>query len=335
VTSVGVAMRRTLTDERVEIVAPAATVVVPVGPPQTRRRWHATAVSLAFAAREGATSFCRNGLMSVAAVLMIFVTLLAFGAAILVLQNLHRVAAAAEEQVLAVAYLRDGLNTRQRTNLANRLRGVDGVATVRFVSRAEALRRLEQSLGGRVNVRDVVRANPLPDSMEIHPERPGDLPAIAEAARAVAGVADVVAGEEITGRIDAAARFVRLAGGVAAAVLALVAIIVILNTLRLTIVARRTDIEIMRLVGATASFVRRPFFVEGMIQGGVAAMAAVVSLGAAYWLFVTRATAAWPFLRLVPAAEAMPVVAIALVVVGLAVGALGTAISVARFLRTR
>jgi cell division transport system permease protein len=327
-------MRPASTEDRIEIVAPPAAAPPAAPFDATYPGWRAVAAGLAFAVAEGADSFRRNGLMSAAAVVMIFVTLLALGGAILTLMNLNRVAAAAEEQVLAVAYLRDGMTAPGRAAVEQRARALDGVADVRFVPRAEALARLERSLGGRVNVRDVVRANPLPDSLEVRPRRPSDLRSVAAALRGLSGIADVVAGEEITGRIDAASRFVRVAGGASTAVLAGVAIVIILNTLRLTIAARRTEIEIMRLVGATSAFIRRPLFVEGMIQGGVAAAGAVVLLAAGYGAFVARASEAWPFLRLVPLAEAMPVVVAALVGGGVFVGVAGTALSVARFLRS-
>ncbi|MDR7409793.1 MAG: permease-like cell division protein FtsX [Armatimonadota bacterium] len=294
-------------------------------------RLEAAVSSVAFLTREGVVGFWRNGLMSVAAVSSILAALLAFGGALVTLWNLQAVAARVEAQLVVVAYLRGGLSPAQREGARRAAERIPGVRTVSFVPREEALRRLEEALGG-VELADAVRQNPLPDTLEVRPEQARDLRRVAEALRSVPGVVEVTYGEDATDRLVGLTRLVRGAGAAATGVLGAVSVVVSTNALRLTVLARQQEVEIMRLVGATSWFVRWPFLVEGLLQGLVAAVCASVLWTVFYPWAVARLQQAWPFLPVLPASQVVLPLVASLLAVGTAVGLLGAAVSVRRFL---
>jgi cell division transport system permease protein len=288
-----------------------------------------------YSTREGWLAFRRNGLMSAAAVTTILVALLALGASVLLAMNLSLLAARVEEQLVAVVYVKDGMSPDRIETLRRAIVETPGVASAAFVSREQALRRLQESLGDQVDLRDVVRTNPLPDTFEVRATRAAGLADLAAALRETPGVRDVTYGADVTDRVVTASRVVRGIGAGATGVLAGVALVVILNTLRLTIASRRGEIEIMRLVGATNAFIRWPFLVEGALQGVLAAVAALLILGIGYGFVLGRVLDAWPVLPAVPAYAALPVLAVALVAGGAAVGLVGSLLAIARFLRAQ
>ncbi len=256
--------------------------------------------------------------MSAACAACLAAALLSLGASYLVLLNLHRIASRLESQLVAVAYLQDGLGPRE---IQEALEAARRIGEAVLVPKEEAFRRLQESL--RVDLRDVVGANPLPDAIEVRPSRPADLPLVVRALRGIQGVEEVVHGGELTDRVLLAARLVRGLGGGVTAVLGLGAAVVIANAIRLTLLARRTEIEIMRLVGATDGFIRAPFLVEGVLHGLVGATVAYVLLAFGYVLLARHLLALWPTWPLVPAKEAL--FAAAAVLFGGGIGIAGTA----------
>ncbi|HEY3247869.1 MAG TPA: permease-like cell division protein FtsX [bacterium] len=287
--------------------------------------------ALAYFGAEAVSGVRRNGLMSVAAITTVMVVLLSVGASILIGVNLANIAGALEADVQIVAFLRDGQSPDAVALLQRRVREISGVAAVRFVSRAEALNRLRQSFGDDGALANL-DANPLPDSLEIRVLDPQQLGAVAGAVRGLPGVDDVTYGAQVVDRLLALTRGVRILMVSAGILLGAVAVVVVVNTIRLTVIARRQEIEIMGLVGATRWFIRWPFLIEGMLHGVAAAGASAVLLSGGYALTVARLGASLPFLPLLPVQHVVGVLIAALVLVGVGVGGAGSAIAVRRFL---
>lgn len=277
-------------------------------------------------------SFRRNGLMTAAAVTTVMVALLTVGAAVLGGLNLNHLAATLDAQVAVVAFLRDGTKPAQVKQLQQAMTALPGVTAVRFVSKAEALARLRQRLGQSAAFEDLAANNPLPDSLEIRVASAQRITQVAAAVGQQPGVEDVTYGAQVTDRLIALTRGLRLVAVLLTCFLAAVALIVVVNTLRLTVMARAREIEIMQLVGATRWFVRWPFVIEGVLEGVVAACVAVLLLTLVYSLAAARLQASLPFFPLVPAGDAAVPVALSVVAGGMAVGAAGSLIAMRRFL---
>src|SRR6266849_4821604 len=271
-----------------------------------RRVYAVVGQAISFAADAG-TSFRRNGLMTVAAVTTIMVALLVVGTAVLLGLNLSHVAATLEAQVEVVAFLRDGLSSSALTRVQETIVAIPEVASVQFVSRADALGRLRQRLGDSAAFSDLESSNPLADSLEVRLVDPARARVVAAAISDVSGVDEVTYGAQVLDRLLALIQGVRVLAGVLTLFLSGVALVVVVNTIRLTVIARQREIEIMRLAGATV------------------VLAGLYALGAA------RVASALPFFPLVSVTSGVQSVAIVVAATGVIVGAAGSLIAVRRF----
>lgn len=283
-------------------------------------------------AADAVAGFRRNGLMTVAAVTTVMVALLVVGAAVLIGLNLARIASAVEAQVEVIAFLQDGLGQARTARLRTAVAGLPGVTAVTFVTRDEALRRLQDHLGDGAAFDDLVKTNPLPDSFELQLVNPGQAPTIARAVARQPGVIDVTYGGQVVDRVVALGRGVRLVATLLTLFLAGVALVVVVNTIRLTVIARRQEIEIMALVGATRWFIRWPFLIEGLLQGAAAAAGAVIILTIVYAVGTARLGALLPFLPIAGVADAFRPLMLWVLAGGAGLGMLGSVIAIRRFL---
>ena len=282
--------------------------------------------------REGVEGFKRNGLMSVAAVTITMVTLMSLGAAFIVAGTLDQLAAGVERKLEVIVYLRDGLRPADVDAVRTRLGRLPGVTGVVFVSKEDALASFQQKLGSKVDLKEFLSHNPLPASFEVTAARPERLEAIAASARRLPQVEHASYGGQTIDHLLSVTRIVRLGGLAASAGLALVAMIIIVNTIRLTVFARRMEIEVMRLVGATAWFIRWPFVIEGAITGAVAAGAALILVTGMYAWLAWTAGGSLPFLPLLSPLEVARVLAWKLLMWGVLIGIGASLLAVRRFL---
>ena len=222
--------------------------------------------------------------------------------------------------------------TPKQVNKVGAYLGADSqISQYHFVSRAEALKDMERRYP---NYTKNVASNPFPASFEITPRDANSLKAISADLRAqkFAGVEVVKDGQKLSKRILSVARVIEIVFLVAVVVLLGASVLLIANTIRLSIFSRRREIEVMKLVGATNWFVRGPFMLEGLLCGLGGAVAAVVllMLGKEAVLpaiiptdYTSPDVQAWSF----------PLIALMLILIGLAVGALGSGMTLRRFLK--
>lgn len=300
------------------------------GPAASRRP--ASVRGVRYFIREGVEGFRRNGLMSVAAVTITVVTLVSLGAAIILAGTLDALAGGVERRIQVVVYLRDGLRPRELDAVHTRLARLPGVTGVVFVSKEAALESFQRRLGGKVDLRGILSHNPLPASFEVTASRPEQLRDIAAAAAALRQVEHASYGAQMADRLVAITRLVRLGGVAISAGLAIVAMIIIVNTIRLTVLARRTEIDIMRLVGATAWFIRWPFVVEGAISGALAGVMALVLVSGAYTWLSWATGGSLPFLPLLSPLQVAVQLAWKLMLWGVLIGIAGSLLALRRFL---
>jgi cell division transport system permease protein len=232
-------------------------------------------------------------------------------------------------------YLDDGATMPQRHAVEALIAAQTGAAP-RFVSKKEALVRLRQDLGDVGKVLDDLPDNPLRDAYE-QPLQGLDetrVTALGAQLRALPGVVDVDDGAAWLWPLMRAMRILRVLGFGLFALVAVATVVLTANTFRLSVYARRDEIGILKLVGATDSYVRGPFLVEGLIEGSLGGVAAALLLGIAHHSIWPRAQIALAALAPVgPAPLSVRAAALALVVAGAAFGLLASGLSVGRFLR--
>jgi cell division transport system permease protein len=223
---------------------------------------------------------------SAVATATIALCLLLAGAFALLLGNMERVLERFGEEVHVSAYLADGLAAAEQERLAEGVGALPGVESVTLVTKEAALERFRASPFGRAALVEGLDENPLPASLEVvlAPEarsRDG-VEALVAALRGVPGIAELGYGHEW---VDGYARAVSVVRGLAlaiGAVLALATLLIVANTIRLSIYARRDELEILQLVGAGRVFVATPFLLEGVLEGALGGLGALAALAAGF-----------------------------------------------------
>ncbi|HYR21169.1 MAG TPA: permease-like cell division protein FtsX [Myxococcales bacterium] len=237
-------------------------------------------------------------------------------------------------QRTVTAYLDRALSEEQARAVAERLRADHPGVEVVLVSPAQALDRLRVQLGDLGGALDGLSRNPLPATLELTPRGGGDLRALADRVSNVGGVAEVDYGREWVDRLEALGGALRGFGTASLALLAVAALLVVANTIRLAVYARRDEIEIMKLVGATDGYVRAPFLLEGALQGLCGAALAAAGLLAVQRLVLPRAAAAFAFASGASAPHLAAQHCAVLAAAGALVGLCGSYLAVGRSLRT-
>jgi cell division transport system permease protein len=226
-----------------------------------------------------------NSVTSALAMATIAVALVLVGAFALLLGNMRGLLERFGEQLQVTAYLEDGIGEDGGRELAARVAEVEGVQTVALVSKREALERFRHSLGG-ADLLEGLDENPLPASLEIvlRPERrtPEGMAVVAEALEGMPGIDELAHGHEW---MEGYSRAAALAGAVAVglgAVLGLSALLIVSNTIRLAVYAREEELAILSLVGASRTYLRAPFLIEGTLQGAAGGLLALAVLYAGF-----------------------------------------------------
>ena len=225
----------------------------------------------------------RSGIFSMAT---IGVALFVLGAFLLAASNLERLGDEWGRSAEMSVYLHDDASPNDVKAVEGLLAPGATVASHEFISKAEALQRFKATFADLAGAVETVDGNPLPASFEVRlqagPGAADSVAALAATLRQTPGVADVRYDRQWLDRLLAAVTLVRTVGFVLGALLTVAAALTVANVVRLALWARRDEIEIMQLVGAPQVFIRGPFVMEGVLQGGIGALAALAALAAAF-----------------------------------------------------
>jgi len=288
---------------------------------------------LAFLVSEALRDVRRAGRVGVSAVLLMTLSLAALGAFWLLSLNLGRAVAQWRERVRVIAYLKD--EPADVNAVLKKVEGLDGVQRVRYVSRADALVALRQSLGPKAAVVDDLPRNPLPASLEVTPDESAATPegarALGQRLSALSEVDEVQGGAEWVEGVSQWQRLLQMFGLGVGAVLALAAILTVTTATTLVLHVRRDEMEVMRLVGASTAVIRLTVLLQGLLQGLAGAVLALAGLEIAYALLATRIEPLLAVtLGLARAVFLSPPQILALLAGGAALGALGGLLAKAR-----
>jgi cell division transport system permease protein len=276
---------------------------------------------------EATASLWRGFKTAVIATTTIAVAFVVLGGFLILTSNMERVFTRWQDAAEFSVYLSDTASPAQRAAIEQSLRQSPVVAVLEFMSKEDALRRFKQNFGALAEAAGGLSSNPLPASIEVRLRpnaNPSDVASLAEEAAGLAGVADVRYDRQWIQRLMYAVDVVRAGGFVLAALLVFGAALTVASVVRLALFARREEIHIMQLVGAPIAYIRGPFIVEGLIQGGLGAIAALVVLWITFFV-VRRRADAWLAGAIDPAALVfLPLhIAAALLAAGAGVGAIG------------
>lgn len=238
------------------------------------------------AIREAINAFKRSPLLAGLSMAMIGLSLLVVGLFAIAAHNIRRVLDQVEARVEVIAFLRDDADGTQVQTAINEFQNNEVVRQVRYVSREQALINAKQELTDFAQIAGGVNDNPFPASIEVSlkPNQRGPEAAMAVAQRLAqyAFVEDVQYGREWLDKVYLLRRVAGAATLILGGAFALVAALIIGAAIRIAVFARRDEISIMRLVGATDGFIRRPFWVEGLITGIIGSIIALIFTYIAY-----------------------------------------------------
>ena len=304
-----------------------------------------------YSLREAGHHFRRNWTTVLGAIVTIFLSLFIIGLFVLGSVMISSVVGGVEDSVTIQAYLSDSASDAAVEDFQSEISSWDNVESVTYKSKDEALEEYRTSMSNR-NASDAVAAldgeNPLPASLVITLADPQEVADTAERIMNDASFAeirdtaddpesspsdDVVYGQGTVDRLFEVTNYIRIAAVVLVAMLTFVAFVFINNTIRLAITARRREIAIMRLVGASNSFIRGPFVMEGVLEAFIAALLAIAALAGGMQVLMPMLQDNLSFLAFNIPNEVLYATFAGLLVIGIVIGLFGSAIAMRRYLK--
>ena len=285
----------------------------------------------AFFLKEALRALQRNAAPSLAATVTVLLTALVLGIFIPIVQATTGTANEVRGRVLVDVYVANEAKDSEVSQLEEELAATPNVKSVEFISKEEAL---EKEKKRNPEAFQLLGRNPLPDSFRIYPDDPDEVGAIVThlEAQNLAAVDEIRDREDDTDKILKATGFVKALTAMLAALLILASIALVANTIRLSIFARRREVEVMKLVGATNWFIRWPFVIEGLIVGAMGGILATLLLAIAKETFVDPLSDRFALIA-APDTIDFPLLIVLLLLSCMAVSALGSGLTLRRFLR--
>ena len=290
--------------------------------------------NLGFFLREAAKNMRLNALMSVTAVTTTAVCVLVLGIGLLVSAHVEGILRGIGKDVAITAFFPEDASRAEIDESRQKVEGYPEVQEVRFVSEAEALSRVKDMLSEQPDVVEGLDPGFMQASMEIRLADPEASDVVAERLRAEGFPKnDLNYPQQTISQLNQVTGYVIWALRAATVLFLIASILLISNAIRISIFARRKEIEVMKLVGASDGFVRTPFLLEGLAQGFIGATLAALVVVWGNAIFVEWAGNALPFVPVSSDAVNTLLVLLVLVAVGVLIGIIGSFLSVRRFLR--
>lgn len=284
--------------------------------------------------KEVYTSFKRNIWMTLASIFTVVLSLFILGFFSIVILNLNKMADTLESQVQISVYLKDDLSQEEIDETKETLSKIEGLQDIKFITREEAMKNFKERLGDQQFLLDALDdTNPLPNSFSLTVTSPQQVKTIADTAAALDSVESASYSQDIINHLFNLTHLIRLIGVALIILLTGAAIFIISNTIRLTVFARRKEIAIMKYVGATDWFIRWPFLLEGICLGFIGGGLATIFLYIVYNQVTQEIYEAMAFFPLIPQHPFIDYISLAILVAGIIIGALGSTISLKRFLK--
>ena len=267
--------------------------------------------------KEGAKNIIRNGSMTFSAISAVAVTLLILGVVLVLAMNVNHLVDAIESQVEIIVELDVTVDDTRINQIESDIKNIEGVKDVKYVSKEEGLVELKTSLGGQSYLLEGLEdENPLYDMLIVQAFDPLNISVIATEIEVINDVISVDYGQGTVEKLFTITKWVRNIGIIFIVGLAFTAMFLISNTIKITINARRREIQLMKLVGATNWFIRWPFFVEGFLLGVLGSIMPIILILLGYDFILDKVQ-----------------VSFLLVGIGAFIGIWGSLTSVRRFLK--
>ncbi|WP_420795151.1 permease-like cell division protein FtsX [Desulforamulus ferrireducens] len=284
--------------------------------------------------KEAFTSLVRNSWLSISSIGIVTVSLIILGASLLLVVNAEKLAQSVESSVEITVFLEEEVGKVERERIKEKIKEHAAVDTIEFISKEQALQDMKKSFGERADILDSLEgSNPLPDAFRVKTKTAEAVPATATALEKIKGVEQVRYGQGVVEKLLNITKWVRLASMVTLGLLTLAAVFLIATTIRMSVFARRREIGIMKMLGATNWFVRFPFMLEGIVLGLTGGLLAVLVVDLGYLSLLQKLKISLPFVQLVNEPRVILYILGSMIGLGILIGALGSWFSLRKFLK--
>ena len=278
--------------------------------------------------KEASIGLSRNGLMTLATIGTIILSLIVLGSFYIVIANTNFLMDMVKGVLELRVYLEDGADPY---DLQSKIIEYQGVKDVTYIPKEKGAEWLEKNLGGK----DLFKAtdNPLPNMINIKLQDDAKVKTLAKKVEALEGIDEVEYGESFVEMMLIIVQIIWVLGISLVAIIGIVVLYIIVNTIRITVFARRKEIEIMKLVGATDWFIRWPFMIEGIMLGLIGSTVALLLLSKGYTLLIQYVKQLAPFIPLLAERVINRQMFVIMTTLGIFFGVLGSMVSLKKFLR--
>lgn len=286
--------------------------------------------------REGFHNVVRNGWMSFASIMAVTVTLFLVGSFVAIILNINQMAHKVEEDVVIKVLIDLTTDEDEIKELKTEIEQTGDIESIRFSSKEDELTELVTGLGEQGEAWQLIEQdNPLNHAYIVKPADPQDSAEIASNIEKLDHIYKVNYGQEVVSKLFTFNKYTRGVGIGMIIALVLVAVFLISNTIKITIMARKTEIGVMKLVGATNSFIRWPFFVEGFLFGVLGSIVPIILISSIYYYLVENVSGktSFYFVELLPFYPFVYQLSAIIVIFGAIIGMWGSVMSIRKFLR--
>ena len=287
---------------------------------------------------EGLRNVFHNKKSSGASLAIMCATMLIFGLFFMIIENLNNAVKTLETQQGMQAFIEKSATESQISQIGDQIREIDGVNTVTYVSKEDALNQTKEKLKDKqALIATWDEENPFRASYMVTLTDLKLSEQVQEKIREIDNIAEISSRDETINGLVTIANGVRIVSAVILTLLVLISVFIIANTIKLTVHARRKEISIMKYVGATDSFIRWPFIIEGIIIGIIAALISILILGIAYSLISNAMTDSTLWnkmgMSLLSFSDMTTLLILVYLGLGIGIGALGSSISMRKYLQ--
>lgn len=276
----------------------------------------------------------RNSWLSISSIGIVTVSLIILGASLLLVVNAEKLAQSVESSVEITAFLEEEVGKVEREKIKDKIEGNAAVDTIEFISKEQALKDMKKSFGESSDILESLEgSNPLPDAFRIKTKTAAAVPATASSLEKITGIEQVRYGQGVVEKLLNVTKWVRLASVVTLVLLTLAAVFLIATTIRMSVFARRREIGIMKMLGATNWFVRFPFMLEGIVLGLTGGLLAILVVDLGYLSLLQKLKISLPFIQLVNDSQVILSILGSMIGLGILIGALGSWFSLRKFLK--
>lgn len=289
--------------------------------------------NLKYFLKEGFSNLARNRLMTIASITSVMAAMLILGLFLVIILNVNSLTNQVESQLELKAFLKDNISKQEVSQIGNEIKTIPGVTSVVFESKEEALQKFKQQLGDKSYLAEgLEKDNPLPQSYIVKVKDAGLMKDISNEIKQINGVDKVSYGQDVVDKLLGIIKIIRIVGLSIILILFIISIVIISNTIKLGVFARRREINIMKYIGATDWFIRWPFLIEGVVLGLVGALLSVALLVLIYGYVLDIINNKLIVFQLLPLEKIVGDILVYFSLIGAIIGALGSGLSIKRFL---